>query len=179
MVRTPVVVGEPGNRSAVVSWLPPLSSGSFRVTTYEVVMNDGAQACLVPASTDDTQSCVVEDLVNDDSYVFRVRGLTGAGWGSFSAASEPVVPRAPTILVTGSRSGREVRVEGVAPELAGVELTPWVRFPGPHRYAPGVGVRTVSVDGTFTWQRATGKKTYVYFRASDGVRSNRVIIPAR
>ena len=34
-------------------------------------------------------------------------------------------------------------------------------------------------DRTFTWQRMTGKKVYVYFRASDGVRSNRVIIPAK
>jgi hypothetical protein len=39
-------------------------------------------------------------------------------------------------------------------------------------------VQTVSADGAFTWQRVTGKKTYVYFRAAD-VRSNRVIIPAR
>jgi hypothetical protein len=38
-------------------------------------------------------------------------------------------------------------------------------------------VQTVSDDGTFTWQRRTGKKTYVYFRADGDVRSNRVIIP--
>jgi hypothetical protein len=33
----------------------------------------------------------------------------------------------------------------------------------------------VSSDGSFTWQRETRKKVYVYFRA-DEVRSNRVII---
>lgn len=33
-----------------------------------------------------------------------------------------------------------------------------------------------SEDGTFTWQRKTGKKIYVYFRADDDVRSKRVII---
>lgn len=40
------------------------------------------------------------------------------------------------------------------------------------------GVRTVAEDGTFTWQRVTGKKTYVYLRAGE-VASNRVIIAAR
>jgi len=39
-------------------------------------------------------------------------------------------------------------------------------------------VQRVSADGTFTWQRVTSKKTYVYFRSGDA-RSNRVIIPAR
>lgn len=53
------------------------------------------------------------------------------------------------------------------------------RAPGQAGYAAGVGVRTVAADGTFSWQRETRKKVYVYFRADDGVRSNRVIIPAR
>ena len=42
------------------------------------------------------------------------------------------------------------------------------------------GVRTVSVDsdGTFTWQRKTGKEITVYF-SSDTIRSNSVTIPPR
>ena len=55
---------------------------------------------------------------------------------------------------------------------------------GQARDTEGEGVRTVSADGAFTWQRVTRKKIYVYFRAASsgetvGVRSNRVIIPAR
>jgi hypothetical protein len=173
------VTATPGDRSAVVSWLPPISSGSFRVTTYEVVMNGSDPVCLVPASTDDTQSCSVEDLINGEEYTFTVRALSGAGWSAFSTPSDPVVPRAASIVITGSREGRSVEVAGDAPGLVGEQVTPWIRFPGPHRYQPGAGVQTVSDDGTFTWQRRTGKKTYVYFRAGDDIRSNRVIIPAR
>jgi predicted outer membrane repeat protein len=165
-----------GDSSAVVSWLPPISSGSFRVTTYEVVMNGEESVCLVPVSTDDTQSCSVEDLINGEEYTFTVRALSGAGWSAFSTPSDPVVPRAASIVITGSREGRSVEVAGDAPGLVGEQVTPWIRFPGPHRYEPGAGVQTVSDDGTFMWQRRTGKKTYVYFRADGDVRSNRVII---
>jgi len=33
------------------------------------------------------------------------------------------------------------------------------------------------VDGTFTWQRKSKRRTYVYFK-SDTTRSKRIIIPA-
>jgi hypothetical protein len=172
------VVAKPGDRSAVVSWLAPASTGSFPVTNYQVMMNGRDSVCLVPASTDGTQFCVVENLTNGEEYAFTVRALSGAGWGVFSAPSDPVVPRSASILITGAREGRSVVVTGVAPELAGEKVTPWLRFPGPGRYRAGAGVQTVSADGAFTWQRVTGKKTFVYFRAGQ-IRSDRVIIPAR
>jgi hypothetical protein len=53
-----------------------------------------------------------------------------------------------------------------------------VRFPGQASYQTGTGVRTVNDDGSFEWQRRTGKKIYVYF-AADDVRSLRIMIPAR
>lgn len=59
-----------------------------------------------------------------------------------------------------------------------MSLTPWVRFPGPHAYEAETDVQLVAEDGTFTWQRETRKKIYVYFRVGE-LRSNRVIIPAR
>ena len=82
-------------------------------------------------------------------------------------------------MIIGSRDGRQVRVAGVTTGLVGAQVTPWVRFPGPKPYAPGSGVRTVDAQGEFTWQRRAGKKVYVYFRAGDEVRSNRVIIRPR
>ncbi len=63
--------------------------------------------------------------------------------------------------------------------MVGQRLTPWVRLPGQSGYSPGVFVRRVNVAGEFTWQRQINKKVYVYFRASDDVRSNRVIIGPR
>ena len=41
-----------------------------------------------------------------------------------------------------------------------------------------LSARTVSADGTFTWQRKTGKKIYVYFEHAEA-RSNTVTISAR
>ena len=58
----------------------------------------------------------------------------------------------------------------------GRQVTPRVKLQGETDYETGTGVRTISADGTFAWQRRTGKKTYVYFTAGAGVRSNRVII---
>lgn len=92
--------------------------------------------------------------------------------GEFTVAS---------ILITGTRDGGDpaiVRVEGAAPGLAGGRVTPMVRFPGQARYSPGVGVRTVATDGSFTWQRKTNRKVYVYF-THGAIRSNRVIVSAR
>jgi hypothetical protein len=108
-----------------------------------------------------------------------VRALTGAGWGAWSApVSVTPQPPAASMVITGSRDGDVIVVAGASTGMAGREATPWVRFPGPHSYEPESPVQRVSADGSFTWQRVTGKKTYVYFRSGDA-RSNRVIISAR
>ena len=176
------VSGVAGTGLVNVSWSAPVSSGSFPVTTYQArsqstLSYSNGQTCLVAAP--DT-SCVIDGLAAGESYVFQVRALTGAGWSSWSAVSSPVVvPVVESMVITGARDGRFVVVNGATTGLVGVGVTPRVRFPGPDGYSSGVGVRTVSEDGAFSWQRRTAKKVYVYFRAGDGVRSNRVIINAR
>jgi hypothetical protein len=62
---------------------------------------------------------------------------------------------------------------------AGTVLKAWVRFPGQTTYTEGVAPITISQDGSFSWSRKTGKKTYVYLQAGDGTQSNRVIIQAK
>lgn len=161
--------------SVVVSWAAPSSAGSFPVTTYQV-SGSPSGSCLVPALT---LSCDITGLTNGESYSFRVRALTGAGWGSWSEAVSVTPLVAPSIVITGAREGRTVKVTGATTGLAGEQVTPWVRFPGPAGYSAGVEVQTVLPDGSFTWQRRTSKKVYVYFRADDGVASKRVIIAAR
>jgi len=169
------VVGVGADRRVSLTWSEPESSGSFPVKYYQVQSRPSSSGCLVPVSS---LSCEVSDLRNGEEYSFRVRALSGAGWGLWSdpVLVTPAVEK--SIVVVGAREGKRVVVEGETTGLVGAEVTPWVRFPGPHSYEAGTGVRIVSANGTFTWRRETGKKVYVYFRA-DEVRSNRVIIPAR
>jgi hypothetical protein len=168
-----------GDASAVVSWRTPQDQGSYPVTDYEVTSSPAGGACVTraPATT-----CAITGLTNGVTYSFRARALNGAGWGSASAASAPVTPRAErSLVITGARDAadaRSIRISGTAVGMAGERVTPWIRFPGQASYAAGTSRPTVSSDGTFTWQRLSAKKTYVYF-TGESIRSNRVIIPAR
>jgi YVTN family beta-propeller protein len=168
-----------GDASAVVSWRTPQDQGSYPVTDYEVTSSPAGGACVTraPATT-----CAITGLTNGVTYSFRARALNGAGWGPASAASAPVTPRAErSLVITGARDAadaRSIRISGTAVGMAGERVTPWIRFPGQASYAAGTSRPTVSSDGTFTWQRLSAKKTYVYF-TGESIRSNRVIIPAR
>ena len=167
-----------GSGEATVSWTAPTYIGSYPITDYEVTSSPGSHTCLVkaPAST-----CTVTGLANGTSYTFTVRALNGAGWGVYSEPSNAVIPASPSILITGSRDAnddRYVKARGTTTDLAGKQVVPYVRFPGQSSATAGTGVRTVSADGTFTWQRKTGKKVYVYFEHAEA-RSNTIVIPAR
>lgn len=75
----------------------------------------------------------------------------------------------PGILVDGDTNGFE----------RGSKVKPWVRFPGQSSYSEGSARPEVSAAGDFSWQRKTGKKTYVFFTSEDdAVKSNRIIIAA-
>lgn len=116
---------------------------------------------------------------------FYVRPMRAFGDGQFVASQ-------PTEEVTGERSlfivGDRAVVDGKDRVIingqsdgypAGTILKPWLRFPGQTSYAEGNVEITVRQDGTFTWSRKTGKKTYVYVKTTDGTTSNTVIIPAK
>ncbi|MGI9197549.1 MAG: fibronectin type III domain-containing protein [Candidatus Nanopelagicales bacterium] len=170
-----------GDTSATVSWNAPADTGSFPVTDYEVQSSPAGGRCLSHAPA---LSCTVPGLVNGRSYDFVVRALNGAGWGAPSLPSNPVTPSPaarPTIMIVGSRDAvnpRAARVTGRTTDLVGTRVTPWVRFPGQAYFTAGSGVQTVAADGTFSWQRTTGRKIYVYFR-HEGTQSNTVAIAAR
>ena len=60
----------------------------------------------------------------------------------------------------------------------GKTVIPYFRFPGETTFTEG-SARPVITDGSFMWQRKTGKKFYAYVTSDDGaVQSNRVIIAA-
>jgi hypothetical protein len=176
------VTGLPEDAQVMVSWTPPSSSGSFPISTYQVTATPSGKGCLVQAPA---LSCMVTGLTNDTDYTFTTRALNGAGWGPFSAASDPVTPQAPVVvslLITGTRGdvrGKPgVIVTGTSTGLdVGAILRPWVKLAGHTTYQQGTASILVDATGGFTWQRRTGKKVYVYIATEDkSQRSNRIII---
>ena len=168
-----------GDASASVSWLPPLSSGSFAVSNYLVTSSPGGRTCLTTAL-----SCTVAGLSNGVAYTFTVKALTGAGWSATSDASNAVTPEAapkPSITITGSREGKRIDVAGATTGFGmGGELKPWIRPEGKAVFAQGVATILVSMDGTFEWGRRAGKQVSVYVATPDGsLRSNTVTIRGR
>jgi hypothetical protein len=169
----------PGDRSALVSWTAPASSGSYAVSTYQVTSSPGGRTCLTSSL-----SCKVVGLTNGTAYTFTVKALTGAGWSSASDPSNAVVPRAdagPSVVITGSRDGKRIVVTGSTKDFGmGGTLRPWVRVAGQTAYTEGAATILVSLDGTFEWSRRSGKRTSVYVETPDGsVRSNTVTIPTK
>lgn len=59
-------------------------------------------------------------------------------------------------------------------------MVPWMKFKGEKKYKKRKRHPQVDKDGKFTWQRKTGKKTYVYFTSEDGhLKTDRIIIHAK
>ncbi len=170
------VTATAGDASATITWTAPTSLGSFPVTNYQVTSSPGGQTCLTS-----TLTCTVTGLKNGTTYTFTVKALSGAGWGESSTPSNAVTPTAPptpTITITGSRDGQRITVTGTPMHLTSQTVRPWLRFPGETTYSEGAAVIPISANGSFTWSRKTGKKTYVYV-AHGTTRSNTVTIPAR
>lgn len=173
--RNPEATG--GDNAAEVTWTAPSSSGTFPITTYQVTNDIDDSTCLLSIGPDTPLACELTGLTNDTAYRFRVRALTGAGWGPWSDWTTPVTPRKPSIVITGTRDGRLARVSGITTGIEAGEVKTRVRLQGQRKYQTGVP-RQVTAEDTFTWQRRTSKKVYIYFTA-DGIRSNRIIIPTR
>lgn len=80
-----------GNGKATVTFDAPADDGGRTVTGYEVTSSPGG----ITASGTGT-SITVTGLANGTSYTFTVRAVNAAGSGAESAASNAVVPRAPS-----------------------------------------------------------------------------------
>ena len=179
------VTGVAGDDTALVTWTPPTNTGAGPITSYYVYSNPRTGSC---TATPPATSCVMTGLTNGTTYTFQVQAINIDGASSPSAPSNEVTPGVtpppppppptPTITITGTRDDKRIVVTGTATELAGKTLRPWIRFPGQTSYTEGLAVITPSADGSFSWQRKTGKKTTVYI-AHETTKSNTVIIPAR
>ena len=112
-------------------------------------------------------------------------GAVSASFGNVSVVV-PVttIAEQKTMTIIGSRgtvSGKPgIIIDGQSTGFAaGEKVVPYLRFPGQTTFSAGSARPEVGADGSFSWQRKTGKKAYVYFTSEDGtVTSNRVIVPA-
>jgi hypothetical protein len=179
------VSGVAGDGSVLLTWVAPVSPGTFPVSTYQAVVSPGGQSCLVSAPK---LTCAISGLSNGTTYIAMVRALNGGGWGPYSEASgafTPELPIAPTITITGTRGdvrGKPgIRVTGGSTGLeAGAVLRPWTRFPGESAYTQGAANILIDSGGAFTWERRTGKTIHVLMRSADGtLESNRITIRSR
>ena len=127
-------------------------------------------------------NCAIDGLTAQQSYQVSVRALSGAGWGAVAVVPDQVSPIGESsILISGSRSevsGRPgIRVRGVTTGMDSMTVAPWVKLSGQTSYRQGVARRSIADDGSFTWQRRTGKKIHVYFATIDGsVQSERIVM---
>lgn len=175
------VLAVAGDGRANVTWTPPAVSGTSPVSTYQVSSTPAGASCMVAVPA---RSCDVSGLVNGTTYTFRVRALSAAGWGSYSAESNAVTPLAPpaaSIVIAGSREGagrRIIAITGLTTGMRGEIVTPHVRLKGQTSFIVGRVTSKVAEDGTFTWQRRVSKKAFVYFTHGK-TRSNTVVIAAR
>ena len=167
----------PGYRSAVVSWAPPMTAGSFGISTYQVTSSPAGGDCLTS-----TLTCTIDGLIPGTAYTFRVRALTGAGWSDWSTASSPATPEPdPSIAITGSRKRSRgasvVAISGTSNLDAGSRLQVWLRMGGGSAFRPGSAIVTADEAGSFTWSRRAAGPVTVYVRTIDGsARSNRIAI---
>jgi hypothetical protein len=87
------VHADPGNGSAHVTFVPPVSI----VNSYNVQVLDDAGFQVGPLrqiTNPDIASILVTGLTNEQSYRFRVQGVNGFGPGPWSQPSNSVTPRA-------------------------------------------------------------------------------------
>ena len=159
-----------GDRSAVVSWSPPIATGDYPVSTYQVEASPGGGTCLSTAL-----SCTVTGLRNGLPYTFSVRALSGAGWGAWSAPSAAVRPHA-AMIITGTRAGGRIVVTGRS--TAGDVIQPWVRFADEESFASARKRASAGSDGNFTWSRRSPRAAWIYVTCAQGT-SNTVAIRAR
>ena len=168
------VTAVPGVASAAVAWTAPVDTGSYPVSTYQVSATPGGRSCMTS-----TLTCEVSGLTNGTTYTFTVKALNGAGWSPASSPSNTVTPQAapkPSILISGSRTGSTIQVDGTTIDLTGT-VTPWVKLSDQTSFTEGSARPTIT-DNAFTWSRKANKKAYVYITHGD-VKSNTITIAAR
>jgi len=149
---SPIIGGAvAGDSGASVSWAAPSSDGGSPITGYSVTPYIGYFP-LPPrifVSTATTQ--VIDGLANGTQYRFRVQALNSVGVGSYSKATNPVVPYDQSEAFFGGFSN--IQTSGSNPWTANLR----VRVNDAH----GNGLEGLTVTGTWTYTSPAGVVTTV------------------
>lgn len=98
---TPVATG--GDTSASVTWSPPLSSGSSKITSYTVTASpDGVVVSAAASAT----TAAFTGLTNGVAYTFSVTASSAEGT-SAAAVSNTVTPGSPAVSITDNFTGSD------------------------------------------------------------------------
>ena len=144
---------------ATIYYTAPTGTGTSLVTatgsTAQWITSTGITGAPAPKRSADTTITITDKPVSTKSII--IVGERGTVSGK------------PGIVIDGDTTGFD----------RGATVKPWVRFPGQTSYAVGTARPQISAAGDFSWQRKTGKKTYVFFtNDAEDVKSNRIIIAA-
>lgn len=87
-----VIVGNVSKFGCTVSWEPPVSDGGSPITSYIIELRDRTAVKWSPIQITkaDELSAIVNDVIENKEYIFRVKAENKAGVGKPSAASRPV-----------------------------------------------------------------------------------------
>jgi hypothetical protein len=183
------VPGASGTNNVSVVAAGEVLLGGFSATQTVTVGADGKGTVTVIAGNTTGAGTLTVTPASGQSAAAWAAGYTpptGAPAPKVSAVATVAVGTGPvtkTITITGSRttvSGKPgIEIDGVVSGIEdGKTVIPYFRFPGETTFTEG-SARPVITDGSFVWQRKTGKKFYAYVTNDDGsTTSNRVIIPA-
>ncbi|MEQ2222441.1 hypothetical protein ILYODFUR_026475, partial [Ilyodon furcidens] len=87
-----IIVGNVTKFGCTVSWDPPVSDGGSPITSYIVELRDRTSVKWSPVQVTkaDELSAIINDVIENKEYIFRVKAENKAGEGKPSAASQPV-----------------------------------------------------------------------------------------
>uniref|UniRef100_A0A673JKN7 Titin n=1 Tax=Sinocyclocheilus rhinocerous TaxID=307959 RepID=A0A673JKN7_9TELE len=87
-----VIVGNVNKFGATVSWEPPLFNGGSEITSYIIELRDRTSVSWSPVmvTKPHERSAIINDVIENKEYIFRVKAENKAGIGKPSAATNPV-----------------------------------------------------------------------------------------
>uniref|UniRef100_A0A3B4TD64 Titin n=1 Tax=Seriola dumerili TaxID=41447 RepID=A0A3B4TD64_SERDU len=118
-----VIVGNVTKFGCTVSWEPPESDGGSPITSYIVELRDRTSVKWSPVQVTkaDELSAIINDVIENKEYIFRVKAENKAGVGkpSFIVFVSPAAPSAPKDFKVLEVTRQHVHLSWEAPEHDG------------------------------------------------------------